>query len=85
MAQYFIGIYIKIVTIFYFYKVPYLPLEPSLWLTVPSLATLGAGQAAVQVAAYSSCLEATLSLPGYSESDATYSLGENKDMVKMNQ
>ena len=59
-------------------------MEPSLWLTVPSLATLGAGQAAVQVAAYSSCLEATLSIPGYSESDATYSLGENKDIVKIN-
>ena len=42
---------------------------------------IGAGQAAVQVAAYSSCLEATLSIPGYSESDATYSLG---DMVKIN-
>ena len=53
-------------------------------MTVPSLATLGAGQAAVQVAAYSSCLEATLSIPEYSESDATYSLGENKDMVKIN-
>ena len=55
---------------------PYLPLAPSLWLTVPSLATLGAGSAAVVVATYTSLLEATLSIPGYSESDATYSLGE---------
>ena len=57
-------------------QVPYLPLAPSLWLTVPSLALLGAGSAAVVVASYTSCLQAALATPGQAEAAGTYSLGQ---------
>ena len=57
-------------------QVPYLPLAPSLWLTVPSLALLGSGSAAVVVASYTSCLQAALATPGHAETAATYSLGQ---------
>ena len=57
-------------------QVPYLPLAPSLWLTVPSLALLGSGSAAVVVASYTSCLQAALATPGHAEAAATYSLGQ---------
>ena len=57
-------------------QVPYLPLAPSLWLTVPSLALLGAGSAAVVVASYTSCLQAALARPGHAEAAGTYSLGQ---------
>ena len=57
-------------------QVPYLPLAPSLWLTVPSLALLGLGSAAVVVASYTSCLQAALATPGHAEAAATYSLGQ---------
>ena len=50
---------------------PYLPLSPSLSLTLPSLVTQGAGSAACIVSTYSSCLRATLNIPGYPRSATT--------------
>ena len=50
---------------------PYLPLPPSLELTLPSLVGQGAGSAACIVSTYSSCLRATLNIPGYSRTATT--------------
>ena len=50
---------------------PYLPLSPSIELTLPSLVTQGAGSAACIVSTYSSCLRATLNIPGYSRTATT--------------
>ena len=53
---------------------PYLPLPPSLPLTVFSLVLQGAGAASVLVSTYSSSLAATLAKPGYTDCPATFSL-----------
>ena len=53
---------------------PYLPLSPSLPLTLAGLVTQGLGSAIVIVTTYTSCLKATLETPGYPETVATFSL-----------
>ena len=53
---------------------PYLPLPPSLPLTVSSLVLQGAGAAAVLVSTYSSSLAASLDKEGYTDCPATFSL-----------
>ena len=53
---------------------PYLPLSPSLPLTLAGLVILGLGSAIILVTTYTSCLKATLETPGYPETEATYSL-----------
>ena len=53
---------------------PYLPLPPSLPLTVSSLVLQGAGAAAVLVSTYSSSLAASLDKAGYTDCPATFSL-----------
>ena len=53
---------------------PFLPLAPSLPLTVLSLVLQGAGAALVLVSTFSSSLAATLSKDGYSDSPSTFSL-----------
>ena len=53
---------------------PYLPLPPSLPLTVFSLVLQGAGAASVLVSTYSSSLAASLGKTGYSDNPATFSL-----------
>ena len=52
----------------------YLPLPPSLPLTVFSLVLQGAGAASVLVSTYSSSLAASLAKPGYTDCPATFSL-----------
>ena len=53
---------------------PYLPLSPSLGLTLTGPVTQGLGSAMVIVTTYTTCLKATLETLGYPETVATYSL-----------
>ena len=52
---------------------PFLPLPPSLPTTILGLVLQGAGAGAVVVSSYSSALQATLMIPGFSASVSTYS------------
>ena len=66
-----LGFLLLVVTFTFLGPAPYLPLPPSLELTLPSLVTQGAGSAAVIVSTYSSCLRATLNIPGYPRNATT--------------
>ena len=54
--------------------VPFLPISPSLSLTVCSLIVQGVGSAAVLVSSYSCVLRSALQIPGYGEDLATFSI-----------
>ena len=54
--------------------VPFLPISPSLPLTVCSLTMQGVGSAAVLVSSYSCALSSALKMDGYGEDLATFSI-----------
>ena len=54
--------------------VPFLPISPSLPLTVCSLTMQGVGSAAVVVSSYSCALGSALKMDGYGEDLATFSI-----------
>jgi len=54
--------------------VGWMPVDPQLGLTLAGLLLQGAGSGAVIVSTYSSCLRATLTIDGYSQSVTTFSL-----------
>ena len=53
---------------------PFLPLPPSLSLTIMGLVLQGSGSAAVLVSSYSCSITSTLKIDGYGEGLATYSI-----------
>ena len=54
--------------------VPFLPISPSLSLTVCSLTVHGAGSAAVVVSSYSCAVSSALKMDGYGEDLSTFSI-----------
>ena len=69
-----LGFILLLISFTFLAPVPYLYIHPHLAMTVTSMVMYGAGTACITLSSFSSCLQATLSIDGYSQSISTTSI-----------